>query len=515
MKNLKIISLMCILILVALGCQTDNKRENTALDIDLEHAILSESPLVTTQSEQALEMSGLEIWQRGTGRGDRYQNLLEWHDYIIEKFGIEINISYDSKDNRIRFLNYYGEDGNIQPNNSIAQYFVLDFAYDLTSYISEYGWTQYIEQKELSLVTYNGKIVALPLKASEFIIPRYYNESYLEELDMDVPENTYELIQFLRGSKKINKGDEKFYPMFISSSSFMPSLADIFRAYNVYVNSNINATIEYNPNIGSFEDAVFSKDFEVALTYIRELQAEDLLMVSGRSYLDYGNRDYSNRFIESLFGINKNFATEHFSISNGTAFQATLDVQPTYDSLKGYNLFASNDRNTCEIRNNLVFYIFPNTIKNIKTVMEQFNMIMTDQVFSADIQYGIEDRNYRMVGNEVILIPPNIGGYVRLLPLIKQNSLSKDTSKALAGLGSETFYEKNVFNNILSYLNPEEYGIVIQIQEYYLKYLMYSDISPQDAIEMYKKEFKKYGFEKIINAINERLGQPTNYDYSE
>ncbi len=58
--------LMALLLIV--GCSTNNEIEKPNLDLDLDSVVLSEAPSNTAQSDQAVEMDDLSIWQRSTGR---------------------------------------------------------------------------------------------------------------------------------------------------------------------------------------------------------------------------------------------------------------------------------------------------------------------------------------------------------------------------------------------------------------------------------------------------------------
>ena len=77
--------------------------------------------------------------------------------------------------------------------------------------------------------------------------------------------------------------------MCIDSQYITPSTSDIFRAFGVYINSEFNSMISYNPMTNSFEDAVYADNMELALEYFKNLQHENLLFLSGESYYDNAN----------------------------------------------------------------------------------------------------------------------------------------------------------------------------------------------------------------------------------
>ncbi len=459
----------------------------------------------------------------------KYINISDWQTYIQEKFDLELYVNYramNAKDllnktriiDEIIYLNF--PRGLISAwNSDVYEYGDARIANELSSYYQKYGWGEYIEQDYITALSINGGIYAVPAVNSKYIVPRYYNAKYLEVLDMDIPASIDEFYDYLKAAKAMKKGDISFYPMCVPAYALTQSLSDIFRAYDVYMNSTWKTSISYNPNTASFEDAVYSDGAEPAITFIRGLQQENLMLIYGLN--QYVNDEYplTNRFENNINSFSKEFATEYNYVfdSNRNTFIPFAVADSTYDQESGYYLSYTNSKNVSEVRSDLAFYVFPKAIENIDGTIELFNQIFTDSDYYADLRYGMEDTDYYVIDGIPVMIPPLKGSFVdlKLIKPMDDNSASyaPDSIMIIEGLTNEVKFEKNVFNQVFTYLDTEKYNYARYDNN--IDILFYKSVSPYDAITEYKKEFKKTGRLAAINELNEKISAISLYDYND
>lgn len=454
--------------------------------------------------------------------GGNYYNLMGWQNYIYEKYKIELYVNYSNPSNEgITYLNFIK--GLTYVNNiRLLDYAKEETSYDLTPYYSKYEWDYYIESQYIEALTTSSGIYAIPVSSGKYIVPRYYNKEYIEKLNMPVPSTSNELYEFLKGVKELNADDEKFIPMCILNRALTKSTSDIFRAFGVYVDSELNTSVTYNPNTNSFEDAVFSKDIDSPILFLRQLQQENLLSIQGRSraFVASKNGEAINLFDNNLYSLNKNFATEYYyvydSISNGFTYH--VNAQPNYEVINGYWLADTNNDNVCEVRSDMAFYLFPKTIHNINGVIDLFNDVFTNNKYYYDLKYGVEDIDYTRSNDSVIINEPKIGAFIDL----KQINNIYDTSsnyvpksvEIIKNMSIDRYYEKNVFNMSIFYLRGSDADSLNYSNNTQLEMLFSNKVGFVDAIDEYKNNFNKSDMSTIIDKLNENLGLVSQYDYN-
>ncbi len=457
----------------------------------------------------------------------KYNNLLDWQSYIKDKFGIEIIVRYkafsirdladDGNDlNGIIYLNF--EKGLVYEFNTDVLRYGSEVAYELSPFYKKYDWYGLIDDEYINALSENGGIYAVPTASYKYIIPRYYNETYLNELNFDVPRTIDEFYYYLKQTRNLHPDSETFFPMCISAHNLAPSTADIFRAYNTYLNTEFNSSISFNPNTGTFEDAVFSEDFAPALEFIRQLQNEKLLIINGFRKEQLSNGEHANIFVEDITSIDKNFASEYnyiYSSKNNFFIPHSL-TEPGYNYKEGFFLDGLNTENTCEVRNDMAFYVFPKTITNINGVVERFNEVFTDTQYYADLKYGIINEDYINENDTIIIKKPSSGDFIDLKQIVHvsdNNACYVPSSRSVIdGLNSIKMYEQNVFNHIFTIAAPEEKE-TLGIGDLSIQILFNSNISAIESIEEYKALFLKSGKLGTLEQINNKLGIASQYDY--
>lgn len=458
----------------------------------------------------------------------KYQNLMNWQTYIAEKFGVEllanykaisvndlINASNDSIG--ILYLNY--EKGRVYEfNTDVFRYGNDTIAYELTPYYEKYNWGDFIEQSYIDALSDNGNIYAIPAACSKYIIPRYYNQKHLSEIGVDIPQTTFEFYNYLRQLRAINPNTEAFYPMCISAHALSQSTADIFRAYGIFVNTEFNSTISFNPNSGSFEDGVYSDDFEASLGFMRQLQVEDLLIVHGYRKSQLGDGLEGNIFREDIKSLSKDFSTEYNYIysSKYNYFLPHAMTDINYEAKEGFYLTGENSKNVCEIRSDISFYVFPKKLQNINGIMELFNEIFTGSAYYADLKYGIEGTDYFIEEDRIMVNEPLSEGMIdfKQLRTVNDNSANyvPTSLEVMKTIDSGLTFEQNVFNQLFTVATHEEKEI-ISFGDNMIQILFNSYISPKDSMDEYKELFNKTGKYSQLLKINERLGTACQYNY--
>lgn len=461
----------------------------------------------------------------------KYLNLDEWHTLIKDKFDMDLNITYEyiepkdlygsNNPNSILYLNFT-RGVPYEFNTNVFLYSDDNIVYDLSPYYLKYGWDKFIDPAYIELLKVEGKIFAVPASNEKYILPRYYNESFITELGLDVPTTTSEFYEYLSSTKKLNQGNSEFYPMCVFDPYITKSTADIFRAFGVYFNSCFNLTITYNPNTNSFEDGVFSEGAEDALNFIRTLQDENLMAICGDS--SYRNSEGIGVIISrpSYEKLDKNFATEYGVLYVPEKFgfirQGIADVnKPAYNSVEGYYLIGTNDKNICEVKSDLAFYMFPKTNDKINETVETFNKFFTSSEYYANLRYGVDEKDFTIIDYNIVINRPSVGSFVDLKAIKSFNdfntTLVPESRQVIEGLSMDTYFEKNVFNQYYAYLgngtkfDANSQGMMIDI-------LFDESLSPYDAIDEYKKMFTVSGLQNVINEMNMNLGTPTSYDYN-
>jgi len=460
-----------------------------------------------------------------------YEAIDNWQKYIKEKFDKEIYIDYSgiSPENLLEvdptgilYLSY--QRGQVyQFNTDILDYSKAHLAYDLSDYYEYYGWDQYVNGDYIDALTIDGAIYAVPTIENKYAVPRYYNAEILNKLNLNVPETLSEFYDYLRRSKDNYEGELLYYPLCISRPYLAQSTSDIMRAYGVYFNTEFNTTVSFNPLTDSFEDGVFSDNSQEALEFLRNLIGEDLMAIYGYRYMfDPAIDQTRNVFIENLDNISKDFASEYRYIysANSDDFNLYLyNEDKQYNSVNGYCLTGINDKFVCEVRSDLSFYLFPKNIENINETVYLFNNIFTDDDYSLDFTFGIENIDYRIINDEIYTFLPEKGNFTDLKP-IKPNSLisqglsyNGESLQKIESLRSSMIYVQNVFNQIFTRSTNVEAGYFRFNDVNGIEAFLDSNILLEDSIKQYKTNFIRMGAVSVLEEINGRMGKTTTYNY--
>lgn len=530
----KIILLLFVLIFTVSGCNDNEVNEKPEASIINDQNTSTDKPFETISPNYEIsdvfeKVDYLDIIYPAY-KDRKYSNLGSWQQYIQKKHNIQLQVSYNlinandllsgmDTGEKIIYLNF-ADSTVYQFNTDVLKYNDDRFVYDLSPYYKKYGWDEIIEDEIIDKLIIDGKIFAVPAYENKYIIPRHYNKATLNELGMEMPENIDDFYIYLKAAKNLHSGDANYYPMFSLNSFLSLSTSDIFRSFDVYLNSEYNSPLTYNPKTGSFEDAVFSQNMEAALEYIRTLQMEDLFGIGMLGDDLQGNVKTETGFLQGFFDVNKNFATEYGVVydTKYNFFIRETDGQISYEATKGYFLSGINNQYLCEVRQDLAFYVFPKSIGNIDGTINLFNTVFTDTQYYADLKYGIEGVDYQIYEDLIIVNPPAAGSFLGLKQINSSidinNSYSTDSIKMLEMIDEKLCFEKNVFNQVFAYAN-ERADLQIYMGDFMLDSIFNPNLSPYDAIEEYKEQFNKSGRITLLKQLNEKLGVETAFNYDE
>lgn len=530
----KIILIIMIFLIFSSGCKESSNNGN----IEKPDIKISANPSISHNSSDDMNIPNitntpekdfyepvnlLTIYNPAYSNRDKYYNMMDWQEYINEKFGIEINVFYNIKElkgaHAIYYFNYhigYPYWGADEVYKYINEGGITESVYDLSRYYEEYGWSKFIDPEYIEEMKIDGRIYVVPTAPNKYIIPRFYNVEYLKQLGMEVPTTINSFENYLIESKKIMKGDGLPIPMFVPERNIFQCTSDIFRAFGVYVNSEQQSTLTFNPNTMSFEDAVFSEDIETALGFFRSMMDQGLMSINGEVY-DSSLVNKDNQFIGDKLRVNKNFATEYNIVykNDGNSFRRFLLAATGYDTVSGYYLTHTNIRNVCEIRSDMGFYVFPKNIENIKGTMEIFNETMMNKEFYPDFLYGMENIDYFINNDEIVPNMPSLGTFqgIRLLTFVEdsRNYYSPGNIDVTKQIQKDLMYESNIYKQAIRYRDIVGNMTVSGSMH---SGLFMTGIPIEEAIAHYKEWFYGWGMHEMVIKLNERIGTVPSYDYS-
>ncbi len=529
----KVILVLMILLICLSACnETSMRGTSEKPDIDVSDApritnsngMIEETSTPLEETEQLPDIfepvNLLSIFQPAYSKDEKYFNLMSWQEYIADKFDIEINIFYQSKEvSGVQAVYYYNYPIGypFSKVNQVFDYTSSDMAYDLSPYYEKYGWNDFIDPLYIEDLKVDGRIYAVPTEANKYIIPRYYNAEYLAQLGMEVPKDINSFYNYLIEAKKIMKGENILLPMLIPQHQMFPCTSDIFRAFGAYVNSEYNSALSFNPNTQSFEDAIFSDDIESALDFFKTLQTDNIIGFFGNAYCE--SDDFNrNQFFGDRLKISPNFASEYnFIIDENTKwFRKFLRATPRYEAVSGYYLEHTNNKNVCEVRSDMGFYVFPTNIENINGTIDLFNSVMTDKTYYPDLLYGLENTDYEIIGNEIYPKRPRDGTFtgIRMISAVvdKNNYYSANNIDIVGDIASSLMYESNIFTQTSRYRDIVG-GSTISSSSYFDN-LFLGCVSSEEAVKEYRKWFMESGMYQTLDKLNERINATTAYEYT-
>ncbi len=500
MKKITIIFLAILLV----GCSNFSTEQTPSIS--------TIQPPSDTNTIYIEEVSSLNIYSQGTYYIK--EDISSWEEYFYLKTGHKLFIQdyigaeayNENPTNHIIYKDFYG--AIMRTVHHIIDNIEL---YTLNDYYKKYHWDEFINSKYLPFITKGDDILAIPCIDEVFILPRFYNKTYLEQLQLEVPKTIDELTNFLIEAKPICSEPA---PMVINERYFLHQTTDIFRAFNVYPSSINESMMSYNPNTSSYEDAVFAPDFRDVILYLEMLQENKLITCISESGTKY-------------FGNPENLATEYNSIYHYSDPSIIYYGEPTFDYERGYYLLGRNSENLIEIREQLSFFMFPKGIDNIEGTIKLFNDIFTNEEYYYDLRYGIEGKDY-WIENDKLLTNGQIDSrkYVDINTIksfYNDKIMDYPTKTIMSDLPHTMFFEGNLLTDIIPLARSLNISNEDKLNSLWGKSASgtvraFTDIydfrSVDEKIEKYQTWFKQIGGCEIIEEINEKIGSKTSYKYN-
>ncbi|MBN2852925.1 MAG: hypothetical protein JXQ23_09355 [Clostridia bacterium] len=510
----KLVLLIIIILLVA-GCNSNEKVVESNKPViqsnDLELSDMSNGPETPDINNSDESISILDV---NYIISDSYYNYdidssISWSNYFNDKYDISINLNYINN-KTIDYVFNEKIDGVLYLTNGAA-YIYNKYIYnmiennkllDLKPYYVKYNWDQLIDSKYIKPVSNGAKIFAIPVASNITVLQRYYNSEYLKSLNISIPMTIDEFTEYLAQVKNLYP---ESYPLFFNQNSAGHCTADLFRSFDVYINAYNESAISFNPKTESFEDAVFSDNFNLAFSYIRMLQENEYMNAFSLQPGDLPD----SLILASEF---------NFTYYRG---QTRPNRKPDYEYQVGYFLEGINKEKLVEMKKDISFYVLPEFSGNADSLMERLNIVLRNSDYYFDLKYGIEEVNYEYGSNNgEVMIKNEFRGILQ--PENTQYSIisDKEVEEFISSYPNELMYETNTYYDLFTFskmlsgensLNFKKFG-----DSYNTKLLMdmfNTEINISNSIETYKTEFKKYGINTLINSFNKKLGFTTKQIY--
>ncbi|MBN2852014.1 MAG: hypothetical protein JXQ23_04685 [Clostridia bacterium] len=489
----KILIMIICLVLMA-GCKQSGGIEvNTEVPMESEQSKPSASQAINVHPVDLLRIII-------PTRTSFYNNMETWQLYFKDRYDINISPEFAIGD----FSEFISQDGVVYLNDLNYQLFNFLGKYgfnDISSFYYANGYENDMDDKLNEIININMKeedrgIYGITSLLDESFESRFYNKKYLDELELTVPETLDEFTAYLY---EVKRSHESITPFIINHTYLSVSSADIFRAYGCYVNLLYGGTIAYNPITKAFEDAVFDDRFNEALMYFDLLQNDGLL---------------------KLYSPQENQPTESEDIA--TEYKATFyknrltkDALPFYEYEVGNSLIGINSKYLIEYKKNIGVYLFPKTIENLEGTLVLFDYVMNNTSMSADLRYGIENVDYTIENDEV-----------KKTDVINKSLDLTMTSKMNQGVLTKEMSSDSYFENSLLY-SAETYKPLLSLeasfktskfisvsgQRDFFVPLFNTEISIDERIEEYKKDFIINGESLLLKELNEKINATSSYKY--
>ena len=184
-----------------------------------------------------------------------------------------------------------------------SKYYNLNKAQALFHNINTYLIDNLVDDEQYNeilkhLTTSNNETYVLPLNPRISYYHRGFSNNALSIFKRDTPVTLQELTslaEIVANSDYNKNGIKDEYILAVSYNRILIDLRDIFAAYGCYINDQSESlNISYNPLIESFEDITQTKPFKEAMTYIRYLQDEELILISDTDINNFSIHNISN-----------------------------------------------------------------------------------------------------------------------------------------------------------------------------------------------------------------------------
>jgi len=544
-----IISLAMILSFSITACKKTTEKPDISLEpINTEDANVSEQPSATPPIlKEDLAKFGI-VLNKILIREENYTQypyIQEWQDYINEQYNIDIKINFvqvgfqyftdyylQNRDKTnatgIVYLSDFRGDSDIKKlidNDAIMS--LDDLLADNTTFnkmpIEFRDMFKYSDNKTWAIpgeIRYNGYLVRLT------------KTKWLEAIGLDTPTSYAELFEVARRFKtKDPDGDGKnnTYGLNTFNNYTFRGLQDLFQANGAYLAENPDFSTAYNPNTGTYEDAMLSDHIYDVLSFIRSMMDEDLIDTYGFT----GGTTYG--LIRKNSGSIAAYATDALPEHS---YSMIRESQQDQVSLMQYASSA---------------YIMLKDTPHAKEMLNNFiNIFLGDIEAHKMLRFGMPGVSYEENGQNIILHDKNRNNS-DLLPRVfleMEDPELLDPAKQSPLYGTQmtpVFYEQPYYvfyNEYDEYVKDYQEKALVDAKKYFdqnpnlfyeipilskgfvttfnVNGSLFSDVakrtygsgfSIQDIIDSYITDSKYFNVLDQLDQINAQLGLQTKYRY--
>lgn len=507
-KNLiKLILLTCFTISIV-SCNDNSDLPFGEPNIFSSHTpYATEPPLSINDTEYSFTF--IKLYKNG-----RYSKEYSWEKYINENFGISINLEPLDYEADIAVI----PDAGLIYVESIQQLNFL-IEHGKLMKLDSFNLEEIFNDYELSSYSNYGSYYGIPV--SNFL--EYYSRIYLtDKIDQTLitkiksVNDFYEVMLPLSQERASN---DKFIAIGLYINNAHIQLYDFLRAFGCYFgtqNQNLGCAIAFNPNLGSYEDCVYSENIREYIEYIVNLKAHGILEITDINYNHHLDTDYP--YI-SYWGHVSSSLKEENSV-------------PSFNYLTGIN-----DKNLYEAVN------YPTSFGILKKTEkpEEYIKLVTENTADNDNLYlsfffGIEGEDYSFHGDYLV----NYDAIGERVGITTYNNTPMYFTKKTTFTNDEIFYMKDAAEvkraEFDIYIENLDYSVIYSLPYLYseenllqqafmrkeqpldfnqivLNKVLMGEVSIEDAIAEYKVLFKKRGLDENIHNLNLLIGTGTNYDY--
>lgn len=284
LKNMIKLVLISCLVIALISC-----KDNSGLPMEDFDIISSGNPYTTEtvlpQLDNENSFTIIKLY-----KNTQYSKENSWENYIKEKFGFSINLVQLD----------YDVDITLIPNDGLIY---IESIQQLNTLI-EHGKLMELDTFDLEGIFNENELSAYSNFGSQYGIPvsnfhEYYSRIYLaDKIDQNLVREIKSVDDFYETMLPLcqeGTTNDKFTAIGLHVSNAHIQLYDFSRAFGCYFgtqNQTLGCAIAFNPNIGSYEDCVYSDNIHEYIEYIMHLKSNGILEVTDINYSLVFDADY-------------------------------------------------------------------------------------------------------------------------------------------------------------------------------------------------------------------------------
>lgn len=456
--------------------------------------------------------------------------VIEWEDYIRDKYAISINVAYvisddnsfESTANRISLDDF----GNLNDKNGLvlAEHSDFDELIDMglvkpiNDLIQEIKLMGSMNPAVLGSFTDNqGNLWACPFTDSFTSRTRVYSEEWLKKAGVGVPysiEDFREYAEFVISGDPDGNNEADTYIQEYHDYSIFSDFMDIFHAFGCY--PDYYGPFGYNPKTNRIENVVLNENFPEAMKFILRLKADELI-VEG-NFFGYDTRS----------GEQPKYKVASCVISG---------YYPDYweGLVESYGIRELNETQLSMVEWGDAGYMILSDTEDPAGMLDALYYISGQELGFLDLAFGRQGYNYEVKDDYYNLIYEDEDGNAR--NQIKIYFLSDETAKGIytaksfiynSDTSSLIFKDRRMdaayweddtaaghLLDGLAYILPFEADVraireldTLMNEDTYktIRDIMRNTVSIESAVRMYSDKLEEKGIPEKIDELNSKLG---------